>query len=186
MGLDAIHDELKEARREYLEQRGRDLFQWRGESNEHFHKRMQRHRDRVKHLDKLTDTLRRKAKAKAEARADRKDDKSDGVVTFDGKPVAAWIAKWLAKSREHGWKGVVTSGYRTPEYSESLCQNMCGQPSCPGTCAGRTSNHSGKEYPAGAVDVTDYTNFERIQFEIGSPLRNDLPYDPVHFSTNGH
>lgn len=186
MGLENVHDQLEEARDAYREQVTRDLFQWRGESDRHFRKRKEIHRHRVKHLDKLTDHLRKKAKALAEARENRKEDKQDGLTTFDGHTVAAWIAKWLKKSREHGWNGTVTSGYRTPEYSESLCQNMCGAPSCPGTCAGRSSNHSGKDYPAGAVDVTDYNNFERIQFEIGSPLRNDLPYDPVHFSTNGH
>jgi hypothetical protein len=80
----------------------------------------------------------------------------------------------------------VTSGYRTPEYSTSLCIAMCGAPSCPGRCAGASSNHSGKVYPAGAVDVTDYTRFGQIQPQIGSPLRNDLPIDPVHYSVSGH
>lgn len=186
MGLEAIHDQLDELRERYDNLTDRDIVKWKGESQEHFRKRRDRYRYRVKHLDKLTDNLRRKAKAHKEAREERKDDKRDGLTTFDGVTVASWIAGWLKKSREHGWKGTVTSGYRTPEYSESLCYNMCGHPSCPGTCAGRSSNHSGKDYPAGAVDVSDYTNFERIQFEIGSPLRNDLPYDPVHFSTNGH
>lgn len=108
-----------------------------------------------------------------------------GVGTYDGKPVAKWIIPWLEKSRAAGWAGHVTSGYRTPEYSESLCMEMCGAPSCPGTCAGRSSNHSGTTYPHGAVDVTDETNFGRIQRQIGSPLRNALPSDRVHFSVSG-
>lgn len=109
-----------------------------------------------------------------------------GVGTFDGKPVAKWIIPWLKKSRQAGWDGSVTSGYRTPAYSEQLCIRMCGEPSCPGRCAGRSSNHSGKVYPHGAVDVSDYTNFARIQRQIGSPLKNALgSSDPVHFSVSG-
>lgn len=185
MGVENIQDQLDEAVKNYREQARRKLTQWKGESDAQFKKRKQRHNLRVLHLDRLTDHLRLKLKAQKEEREQRADDKQDGLVQFDGHTVAAWIARWLQKSRDAGWKGTVTSGYRTPEYSESLCQNMCGAPSCPGTCAGRTSNHSGKEYPSGAVDVSDYTNFERIQYEIGSPLRNDLPYDPVHFSVNG-
>lgn len=109
-----------------------------------------------------------------------------GVAVYDGKQVAAWIIPWLKKSRQAGWKGTVTSGYRTPAYSEHLCQQMCGAPSCPGRCAGRSSNHSGKRFPAGAVDVSDYENFARIQRRIHSPLKNDLPSDRVHFSVTGH
>lgn len=109
-----------------------------------------------------------------------------GVGSFDGHQVANWIIPWLKKSRAAGWKGRVTSGYRTPQYSEQLCRQMCGQPSCPGTCGGRTSNHSGKAFPDGAVDVSDEARFARIQKQIGSPLRNDLPADRVHFSVSGH
>lgn len=186
MGVQALEDALNEAVKAYRDQKDRELEQWKGESDREFRKRKERHRLRVIHLDKLTDHLRRKLKAQKEKRDERRDDRQDGLTTFDGVVVASWIARWLEKSRRAGWNGTVTSGYRTPEYSESLCQRMCGQPSCPGTCAGRSSNHSGKDYPAGAVDVSDYANFERIQYEIGSPLRNDLPYDPVHFSVNGH
>jgi hypothetical protein len=116
---------------------------------------------------------------------DRKPD-ADGVGEFDGVPVAAWIVKWLEKSRKAGWKGEVVSGFRSPERSEEVCRDMCGQPSCPGRCAGRSSNHSGLIEPAGAVDLTDFDRFGAIQTRIGSPLRNDLPNDPVHFSTTGH
>lgn len=109
-----------------------------------------------------------------------------GVGVFDGKPVAKWIIPWLERSRKAGWKGVVTSGYRTPAYSTSLCIDRCGAPTCPGTCGGASSNHSGKKYPAGAVDVTDEVTFASVQRRIGSPLRNDLPADRVHFSVSGH
>lgn len=112
--------------------------------------------------------------------------KARGVATFDGIPVAAWMVKWLRKSRDNGWQGVLHSGFRTPQLSEALCLDMCGQPSCPGTCAGKTSNHVGLIHPAGAVDVGDEDKFAEIQPKIGSPLRNDLPHDPVHFSVSGH
>jgi hypothetical protein len=111
---------------------------------------------------------------------------SPGVTTFDGVPCARWIVPWLKKSRANGWKGRLVSGWRSPAYSESLCRRMCGAPRCPGRCAGRSSNHSGNKYPAGAVDVSDYANFERIQPRIGSPLINRLDArDPTHFSVSG-
>lgn len=111
-----------------------------------------------------------------------------GWRTFDGKPVPAWMVPWLNKSRYAGWQGVVVSGVRTPEYSEQLCYQMCGAPSCSGRCAGRYSNHNCTNqcpYPTGALDVSDYDRFEQVQYEIGSPLRNALPVDPVHFSVSG-
>lgn len=101
------------------------------------------------------------------------------------RPVANWIIPWLDKSWEAGWRGVVNSGWRDPAYSESLCRAMCGAPSCPGRCAGRASNHAGSEYPNGAVDLTDQYTFAAVQFRIGSPLRNNLPADRVHFSVSG-
>lgn len=118
------------------------------------------------------------------------DPDGDGLAVFEGRTVAAWIAYWLKKSREAGWVGTVTSGWRDPVYSEQLCFNMCGRPSCPGKCAGRASNHSGKgsniKGDPGAVDVSDYTNFAKIQGKIGSPLINRLgAADPVHFSVSG-
>lgn len=112
--------------------------------------------------------------------------KRAGQAVFDDVPVAAWMVKFLQKSRDNGWQGVVVSGFRTPEHSDSLCRAICGQPSCPGRCAGRASNHVGLTDPGGAIDVTDTDRFAAIQRKIGSPLRNDLPNDPVHFSVSGH
>ncbi len=113
-------------------------------------------------------------------------------VTVDGKPCPAWIAEWVQKIRAAGrWHGVVVSGYRTPEYSEQLCYGMCGAPSCPGRCAGRSSNHccpptfTGVPYE-GAVDVTDYYTFGAECRRLGAPLTNHLPADPVHYSHGGY
>lgn len=114
--------------------------------------------------------------------------------------VAAWMVgakvgpdgrrvNWLKKSQKHGWSGELYSGARTPAYSRSLCEAMCGAPSCPGKCAGESSEHSqaGPPDPGwGAIDAQDYERFGSIQREIGSPLRNDLPSDRPHYSTTGH
>lgn len=111
-----------------------------------------------------------------------------GVVWFDGKMCAAGIAKELQRIRNAGrWKGVLVSGFRTPAYSRSLCYARCGRPSCPGTCAGEKSNHSGRGYGRkGAADLTDFYTFKEEARRLGSWLENHLPYDPVHFSDSGY
>jgi hypothetical protein len=112
-----------------------------------------------------------------------------GVVQFDGKSVAAWIQPYLVWARQNGWKGTLTSGWRDPAYSEHLCLNMCGAPTCAGRCAGRTSNHAGSVKPAGAIDVSDYVTFGRLMARCPyTPrLQNQLgARDPVHFSASGH
>ena len=114
------------------------------------------------------------------------DPKGGEVVTWEGKPVVEWIAYWLQRAREKGWKGAVNSGYRSPEYSEQLCYQICGAPSCPGRCAGRSSNHTQKGYLQGAVDVSDPEHFGQLMDQLGSPLHNALgAADPWHFSATG-
>ena len=144
---------------------------------------------------RLTTATTRRVKQRRRATANHKKlaaaakQHGNGFGTFDGKTVADWMIPWLEKSRQNGWKGSVVSGVRTPSYSEHLCYEMCGRASCPGRCAGRSSNHNmlpnqGKPY--GALDVSDYANFGRIQKQIGSPLHNALgARDPVHFSASG-
>jgi len=123
---------------------------------------------------------------------DPKPAPTTGIATPDRpwnpnhRPIAAWMIQWLDKSRAAGWNGILVSGYRSPEYSQQLCYNICGAPSCPGTCAGTASNHTRYSYPGGAIDVSDNYNFAAIQYRIGSPLRNNLPSDRVHFSTSGY
>lgn len=118
----------------------------------------------------------------------RKEESQDGLIEIDGRQVAAWIGRWVLKARAAGlWHGTVSSGYRDPQYSRELCENMCGAPSCPGRCAGESSNHSGKVFPAGAVDVTDYWQFGEAMRKLGAPLKNSLAStDPVHFSYTGY
>ena len=111
-----------------------------------------------------------------------------GTAMFDSRPVAAWMKPYLEWARANGWKGTVTSGFRDPAHSERVCMEICGAPSCPGRCAGRSSNHSGSSKPNGAIDVSDYVTFGRLMQRCPySPrLYNALPTtDPIHFSTTG-
>src|SRR6266516_5288614 len=79
-----------------------------------------------------------------------------GVATFDGRPVAKWLLPYLEFARKNGWKGTLNSGFRDPAHSEAICFQKCGKPTCPGTCAGRASTHSGKTKPQGPADVSDF------------------------------
>lgn len=196
---------LRQARRELwdAEYVRKNDARRKGESDEHWHKRRRRNRERVERREEVVEHLARKRRALIkeiedlrkhrreyhEEQAEQRSTYSRGstsIVTFDGKPVVEDLAYWLDLARKHGWRGYMTSGYRSPEYSESLCYGMCGAPSCPGRCAGRASNHAKREYPGPAADCTDYTNLERILAALGSPYWNDLPIDPVHFSRSGH
>jgi peptidoglycan hydrolase-like protein with peptidoglycan-binding domain len=111
-----------------------------------------------------------------------------GVATFDGKPVAAWLSPYLVWARKNGWQGTLNSGWRDPAHSEQLCRNICGAPTCPGRCAGRSSNHAGSVKPAGAVDVSDYGKFAELmrRCPLEPRIFNALgAQDPVHFSASG-
>jgi hypothetical protein len=124
---------------------------------------------------------------RAQRRAANKDA-ADGVVMYDGKPVAAWMVRYLNYARQNGWMGWLVSGFRSPEHSEQLCFAMCGRPSCPGMCAGRSSNHTEKDKPGGALDVSFYEDFgERMRECPFEPkLFNALgARDPVHYSSTG-
>jgi len=118
-----------------------------------------------------------------------------GVTTFDGVPVAKWLVPYFEWAR-HEWKpasgrrwvGRVISGFRDPEHSEDICIAMCGAPSCPGRCAGRSSNHSGSSPPHGAGDVTDWEAFGEAMkaCPLEPRIFNALaPADPNHFSATG-
>jgi hypothetical protein len=111
-----------------------------------------------------------------------------GVATFDGRPVAEWLKPYLDFARDNGWRGTLNSGFRDPDHSEQVCMAMCGAPSCPGRCAGRSSNHSGASKPQGALDVSDFARFGEVMKSCPLEPRifNALgPADPVHFSATG-
>jgi hypothetical protein len=102
--------------------------------------------------------------------------------------VATWLRRYLVWAREHGWRGQLISGWRSPQQSEQLCFGICGRPICPGRCAGRASNHSKKQKPGGAVDVSDFARFAELM--VRCPFRPRIfnalgPADPSHFSSTG-
>lgn len=112
-----------------------------------------------------------------------------GVGRYDGKPVAKAAVPLLQWARQNGWQGQLTSGWRDPKYSQHLCFQMCGRPSCPGRCAGLSSNHVGSEPSHFAMDVSDYTKFGELMRRC--PLKPDVhnslgARDPVHFSPSGN
>lgn len=112
-----------------------------------------------------------------------------GVTRYDGVPVAKWMVPYLQWARAHGWSGRLTSGWRDPKYSQSLCYRMCGAPRCPGKCAGLSSNHVGSSRPRGAVDVSDYYRFGALmrRCPLSPRIFNALgSRDPVHFSASGN
>lgn len=107
-----------------------------------------------------------------------------GLGTFDGKPVAGWIIPVLRWARKNGWKGAVTSGYRSEAEQARVCATgvqPCAEPG--------KSNHQGKRWPRGAVDVTDWETLRGLVPRYPGPgptLKWFGPGDSVHFSGNGH
>jgi hypothetical protein len=99
------------------------------------------------------------------------------------KPIAAWIVPVLEWAAEHGWRGTVSSGYRT--YFEQAQLNAAGAFSAP---AG-FSNHESTTYPGGAVDVTQPGQLQQVLQGYPGPRRlvgGVLgPVDPEHFSATG-
>lgn len=194
--LEVVRELRDEAKRDLERVKRRDLHRWPNESWLHYHRRKRLLRKKRANRRKIYEGLDARVERAADRRQERREAKKGDrnpydahggdVVSFDGHQVVEWIAHDLFAMRQHGWNGVVVSGYRTPEYSESLCYSMCGAPTCPGRCAGRGSKHAERGDGGGAVDVTDYVNAERVAFAIGSRLHNDLPADLVHLSATGH
>lgn len=119
----------------------------------------------------------------------------EGIVSFDGEQLPAWIAQINQEARDAGdWHGTCFSGVRSPAYSEHLCFIMCGAPTCPGRCGGRYSNHAcppsgkGVKYE-GAEDVTDPAGLDSFCRKHNKPLIGNgrvLPSDTPHFSHAGN
>lgn len=133
-------------------------------------------------LSSVTDGITNALKGVADASGTAFNDFSTsakGVGTFEGMRVANWIIPYLKYGRQHGWKGRVTSGYRT--YADQLrIWNSGVRPAArPGT-----SNHEGANFPRGAVDVEDAATLDRILRAKpgGSRLKWAGAKDPVHFS----
>lgn len=106
-----------------------------------------------------------------------------GTVNIDGKPVALWIVPYVRWARKHGWRGVVTSGYRTTA-QQAAVKSTYGPKAKPGT-----SNHERTLFPGGAIDVTDPDGFAQAlrSFPGPVPLKQGTAIgDPIHFSSTGH
>ena len=201
--IDGYEKAIKEAREKLWEAAfvARNDERRKGESDEHWHARRKRNRTAFENRDEAVEHLVKKLKAhermidklkdlkeeiKAEHRDGAYDKGSTKIVTFDGKPCVEDLAYWLDLIRKKGlWGGVLVSGYRTPAYSQQLCYGICGAPTCPGRCAGTSSNHTKTSYPGPAGDVTDYIRCENALIDVGSGYRNNLPYDLVHMSKSG-
>lgn len=82
-----------------------------------------------------------------EAYLDRMSDTKNlkGLVNFEGKRVSAWIAPILRFARRYGWRGTLTSGYRTAQQQAGIKSSMKAAPG--------KSNHQGIDWPGGAIDV---------------------------------
>ena len=128
--------------------------------------------------------IEQRRKARANHRAARK---TTGVGSFDGVPVANVAIPILQWCRNHGWLGRLVSGFRTAAYSTYLCIRMCGRPSCPGRCAGASTNHTGTTSDRFALDVSDYVRFGQVVAHCPIPphIFNALPIDRVHYSPTG-
>lgn len=100
-----------------------------------------------------------------------------GLAEFEGKKVAAWIVPELRAARAAGWKGKITSGYRSRAEQTRIYNSGVRPAAKPGT-----SNHEGDVFPRGAVDVTDPQVLAQILKRRKSRLQWAGGKDPVHFS----
>lgn len=145
-----------------------------------FRKRLKRIKHKIRVLSKLVQ---------------QQDHPQDGVSVPVApwnpyhRPIANWIIPHIWDIWNAGWRGVVTSGYRSPDDQCRACIGVCDNcGGCPGRCAAPgTSNHQRYVYPGGAIDVTNYYLFGAKARQVGAPLRNTLgSQDPVHFSEPGN
>lgn len=120
-----------------------------------------------------------KVKAPSAKQTSAANTSATGTVDFTGKPVAAWIEPVLAYARSKGWKGTVTSGFRSLADQTAIYNSGVRPAAKPGT-----SNHEFTAFPGGAVDVTNAQQLSQIL--LGSKYAKLLVYagakDPVHFS----
>ena len=117
-----------------------------------------------------------------------------GLEIFDGVQVASWIVPSLRWAREHGWSGVVVSGFRTCAHQKDVAAAFAARKQTTvaklypnGPCA---SNHVGEQHPRGAVDVTKPEQLDHVL--RNNPNQPNLVWggpvigDEVHFSATGH
>jgi len=116
-----------------------------------------------------------------------------GLADFEGSPVAGWIKPILEYGRSKGWKGSISSGYRTRAEQTKLYERYKNSGFDNRYIAAKPgqSNHEGYEFPDGAVDVGDPEILNNIL--TGSKYKNVLCWaithglsDHPHFSHTGH
>jgi len=107
-----------------------------------------------------------------------------GVANFDGKPVAAWIKPLLEYARERGWKGSVTSGYRSDADQTRIYRSGVRPAAKPKALGGGGSKHSETGFLKGAIDVTDARTLDKILKAKNSRLKAAGAKDPPHFSVS--
>lgn len=102
-----------------------------------------------------------------------------GLGAYEGKQVAGWIIPFLNYAKLNGWRGTLTSGFRTLQEERAIWNSGIRPAAKPGT-----SNHGKKNFPGGAVDVTEAKQLAEILNGIvgGSLLQWAGAKDPVHFS----
>lgn len=77
----------------------------------------------------------------------------------------------------------ITSGYRSPPHQRAVCQDMCGQDFCPGTCAQRSRHSWGDAADHGVYPTKKYSDagcaadFNYV-FREGNHMHLDL--NPEH------
>jgi hypothetical protein len=96
---------------------------------------------------------------------------------------AVLVAKLEAFRANWGQAVNLSSGYRSPAHQRAVCQSMCGQDSCPGTCAVRSRHSWGDAADVGVyptqeqADAACKAQFNYVYLE-GNHLHLDL--NPEH------
>lgn len=152
----------------------------------------------IRHPDERTDAQKKLSqKRRAEIRHHHQQAQQQGlIVTFDGLNVPGWIARdALIPARKDGVHFTVISGVRDPDYSEHLCYVMCGHPTCPGQCAGKSSNHAcppsfkcsdgegAVDVSPGALELRHWCESHNVKLIGGGAVLGSA--DVNHFSRSG-
>jgi tape measure domain-containing protein len=98
------------------------------------------------------------------------------------KPIARWIVPYLTWAASHGWRGTVTSGWRSASQQMAAAKSFGLGKYGKGGPLG--SNHMRSSFPGGAVDVTQAAQLSGVLGKRPGPhlLRWAGAKDPVHFS----
>jgi len=99
-----------------------------------------------------------------------------GLGRFDGLPVAKWIIPEARYARAHGWRGRITSGYRS--HAHNVAQGRLYR-----------SEHEGTAWPHGAIDFGGFTSGlgNKLAFmRAAVGYRGPKVRAPIGFRDDGH